>query len=75
MAINNKESYRDNPLLKKVGVEHRYTEEQIQEYVKCAKDPVYFCMNYIKIVNVDEGLVNFNMWNFQKEMRSGRAHV
>ena len=25
-------------------------------------------MNYIKIVNVDEGLINFNMWDFQKEM-------
>ena len=64
----NKDSYRDNLLLKKVGVEHKYTEEQVQEYIKCSKDPVYFCMNYIKIVNVDEGLINFNMWDFQKEM-------
>ena len=67
MAVN-KESYRDNLLLKKVGVEHKYTEQQVQEYIKCSKDPVYFCMNYIKIVNVDEGLIKFNMWNFQKEM-------
>jgi hypothetical protein len=67
MAVN-KDSYRDNLLLKKVGVEHQYTEEQVQEYIKCSKDPVYFCMNYIKIVNVDEGLINFNMWDFQKEM-------
>lgn len=66
--MNQKDSYRDNPLLKKVGVQHEYTEEQIQEYVKCSKDPVYFCMNYIKIVNVDEGLINFKMWDFQKEM-------
>jgi len=68
MATQNKDSYRDNPLLKKVGVEHKYTEEQVQEYIKCSKDPVYFCINYIKIVNVDEGLINFNMWGFQKEM-------
>ena len=67
MAVN-KDSYRDNLLLKKVGVEHKYTEEQVQEYIKCSKDPVYFCMNYIKIVNVDDGLINFNMWEFQKEM-------
>jgi hypothetical protein len=66
--MNVKDSYRDNPLLKKVGVEHPYTEEQVQEYIKCSKDPVYFCMNYIKIVNVDEGLINFKMWDFQKEM-------
>ena len=68
MVTNTKDSYRDNPLLKKVGVEHKYTEEQVQEYIKCSKDPVYFCMNYIKIVNVDEGLIKFNMWDFQKEM-------
>lgn len=67
MAVNNT-SYRDNPLLKKIGVEHKFTQEQVQEYIKCSKDPVYFCMNYIKIVNVDEGLINFKMWDFQKEM-------
>jgi len=66
--MNTKDSYRDNPLLKKVGVDHQYTKEQIEEYVKCSKDPVYFCINYIKIVNVDEGLINFKMWDFQKEM-------
>jgi len=68
MAIKGNDSYRDNPLLKKVGVEHKFTEEQVQEYVKCSKDPVYFCINYIKIVNVDEGLIPFKMWEFQKEM-------
>ena len=68
MATASKDSYRDNPLLKKVGVEHKFTKEQIEEYVKCAKDPVYFCINYIKIVNVDEGLIPFKMWDFQKEM-------
>ena len=66
--MNQKDSYRDNPLLKKVGVDHQYTKEQIEEYVKCSKDPVYFCINYIKIVNVDEGLINFDMWPFQEEM-------
>ena len=66
--MNQKDSYRDNPLLKKVGVDHQYTKEQIEEYVKCSKDPVYFCKNYIKIVNVDQGLINFDMWPFQEEM-------
>ena len=63
-----KESYRDNPLLKRVGIEHSYTQEQVEEYMKCAEDPVYFAANYIKIVNVDQGLIPFNMWNFQKDM-------
>jgi hypothetical protein len=62
------EAYRDNPLLKKAGVKVEYTQEQVDEYIKCAKDPVYFAKHYIKIVNVDEGLINFKMWPFQEQM-------
>ena len=51
----NKDSYRDNPLLKRAGVQHNYTEDEIKEYIKCSKDPVYFAEQYIKIVNVDKG--------------------
>lgn len=63
-----KSSYRDNPLLKRAGVELSYTQEQIDEYLKCSVDPVYFSAKYIKIVNVDKGLMPFEMWEFQKEM-------
>jgi hypothetical protein len=68
VATTNKDSYRDNPLLKRAGVEVTYTQEQIDEYIKCSQDPVYFAAKYIKIVNVDEGLMPFRMWDFQKEM-------
>ena len=67
-SLDAKDSYRDNPLLKKAGVKVEYTQEQVDEYIKCAKNPVYFAENYIKIVNVDEGLMKFKMWPFQKEM-------
>ena len=67
-SLDARDSYRDNPLLKKSGVKVQYTQEQIDEYVKCAKDPIYFAENYIKIVNVDRGLMPFDMWGFQKEM-------
>ena len=45
----NKDSYRDNILLKKVGVQVKYTQEQVEEYLKCAKDPVYFAEHYITV--------------------------
>jgi hypothetical protein len=60
--------YLGNARLKKVGVELSLTEEEVKEYVKCAEDPVYFIANYVKIVNVDRGLVPFEMWDFQKDM-------
>jgi len=63
-----KTAYRDNPLLKRAGVKLEYTKEQIEEYIKCSKDPIYFSEKYIKIVNVDEGLMDFKMWNFQRDM-------
>ena len=41
------ENYLGNPLLKSTNVAVKYTAEQLQEYVKCAEDPVYFIQNYI----------------------------
>jgi hypothetical protein len=68
MTIGSKDSYRDNPLLKKAGVQINWTQDQVEEYAKCVKDPVYFAENYIKIVNVDRGLMPFEMWPFQRQM-------
>jgi hypothetical protein len=60
--------YLGNERLKRVGVEISFTEEQLREIIKCTEDPVYFIRNYVKIVNVDKGLVPFDMWSFQEEM-------
>jgi hypothetical protein len=58
--------YLGNTKLKKPNVRHQYTPEQIEEYVKCAKDEVYFVKTYVKIVHVDRGIVNFDLWPFQE---------
>jgi len=62
------DGYLGNERLKRVGVEIQYTEEQAVEIAKCIADPVYFIKNYVKIVNVDKGLVPFDMWPFQESM-------
>jgi hypothetical protein len=62
------DGYLGNERLKRVGVEINYTEEQAIEIVKCIEDPVYFIKTYVKIVNVDKGLIPFDMWPFQEEM-------
>jgi hypothetical protein len=67
MAMSIKQNYRDNPLLKRVGVNLQYTQEQIEEYVKCSKDPIYFA-RHIKIITLDHGLVPFKMYDFQEDM-------
>ena len=62
------DGYLGNERLKRVGIELSYTEEQVAEILKCTEDPVYFIRTYVKIVNVDHGLVPFDMWNFQEDM-------
>jgi len=62
------QGYLGNPKLKPTGVELSYTEEQAIEIAKCIDDPVYFIKTYVKIVNVDHGLIPFKMWPFQEDM-------
>ena len=62
------DNYLGNPNLKKANVETEFTQEQINEWVKCANDPEYFIENYVKIVNVDEGFVPFVPYEFQKDI-------
>ena len=60
--------YLGNPNLKKANTAHEFTEEQVIEFIKCKEDPVYFARNYIKIVSLDHGLVNFDMYPFQEKL-------
>jgi len=62
------EVYLGNPLLKKANTAIEFTQEQIQEFIKCKDDPVYFAKNYIKIVSLDEGLVQFKPYQFQEKL-------
>ena len=61
-------SYLGNPNLKGVGVSVDWTPEAVEEYKKCTESPLYFIKNYVQIVNVDRGLVKFDMWDFQEDM-------
>jgi len=60
-------SYHGNPNLKNIGYEHSFTKEQLQEYVKCQKDPIYFIENYVQIITLDRGLQPFKLYECQKK--------
>jgi len=62
------EGYLGNKNLKAAGTNVEFTKEQVEEYLKCAKDPVHFIREYVRIVSLDEGLVPFNMYDFQEDM-------
>ena len=67
MAAGN-DVYLGNPNLKKAGTPINFTKKQIDEWIKCKNDPIYFAVNYIKIISLDEGLVPFEMYDFQKKI-------
>lgn len=60
--------YLGNKNLKSAGVPIEFTQEQVLEYVKVARDPQYFVSTYVRIVSVDEGLIPFSTWDFQNDM-------
>ena len=62
------DAYLSNPNLKKIGINIEFTKEQVEEYIKCAKDPIYFVKNYMKIIHVDKGLIPFDLYEYQEEM-------
>ena len=62
--------YLGNPNLKKANTAVEFTKDDIKEYHKCAEDPIYFIENYVRIVSLDEGLVPFEMYDFQQDMIS-----
>ncbi len=62
------ENYLGNPNLFKANTQQQYSEEQIREIAKCMENPIYFVKKYTKIVNIDDGLVPFNMYPFQEKM-------
>ena len=60
--------YLGNPNLKRANTPINFTKEDVEEYLRCKKDPVYFARNYVKIVSLDEGLVGFDMYDFQEKL-------
>ena len=62
------DNYLSNPNLKRAHVPIGFTSEQVEEVIKCSQDVVYFIKNYVKIINLDEGLVPFDMYPFQEDM-------
>ena len=62
------EQYLGNPNLKKANTAFEFTATQIEEFIKCKEDPVYFAKNYIQIVSLDRGLVPFEPYDFQEKL-------
>jgi len=69
MAKDNREdSYLGNRLLKPTNVPQQFTKHEVQEYVKCRDDIVYFLKNYVQVIHVDHGLIPFDLYDYQQDL-------
>ena len=62
------EGYLGNNLIKRAGVETKYTKDEIEEYQKCSQDPTHFIEKYTQIISLDEGLVAFQLRGYQENL-------
>ena len=66
--LKQKESYLGNPNVKRDGVLQQWTPDLLQEYKKCMDNPVYFVENYVKVISLDDGMVPFVLYPYQRDM-------
>ena len=62
------QNYKNNPRLKRVGREIPFKHSQIEEYIRCRDDVVYFLNNYFQIVTIDKGKQIINLWDYQEDI-------
>jgi hypothetical protein len=63
-----KDGYLGNPKVKRDGIQHTYSHAEVQEYIRCSQDPVYFTEKYMKVIHPDRGLVSFKLYDYQRKI-------
>jgi len=64
-----KEHYFDGQYgLLKAGLQLEYEFWMLDEINKCRDDIEYFCRTYLKVVDLDKGMVPFELYDYQVEM-------
>ena len=58
----------DFQLVKQANKKTTYTPAQIREIARCAKDPLYFMENYMKIQHPVKGRIPFEAYDYQKKL-------
>mgnify|MGYP003624576136 FL=1 len=68
------DTYNGNSNVKRDGATTQYTQYEVDEYIKCRDDPAYFARKYCKVIHLDKGLVDFDLYPYQEKMFSHFAN-
>jgi len=60
--------YLNNANLKAENQRMEFTDEQVAEYLKCKNDVIHFIRTHVKIRNLDNDIINFDLYDFQEEL-------
>ena len=60
--------YLGNALVKGDSISQNYSADEVSEYLKCMKSPAYFAKTYAKVINLNRGLVPFDLYPYQEKM-------
>lgn len=62
-------NYNGNSNIIRSGIKDRnFSTLQKLEWIKCALDVVYFTKRHIKIISIDDGIIPFNLYNYQESL-------
>ena len=67
VPLNQQRNYKNRIGVKAAGVRLNFTQQQVDEYVHCAQDPIYFIKTYCKIIHIDRGLIPFALYDYQED--------
>jgi len=68
IELGNAYYYQKNEQILNKKEKPEYSLMQKLEYIKCMKDCSYFTQKYIKIISIDDGVIPFNLYDYQEEL-------
>lgn len=61
--------YKNKEGLLRANIKNKqYTIYQKLDWIKCGLDVVYFTRKYVKIISIDDGIIPFDLYNYQEEL-------
>lgn len=60
-------TYLGHPQLRAANSQYSLTQEEVEEFIKCKRDVIYFAEKYVKIVTLDDGLQLVKLRTYQKD--------
>lgn len=59
--------YNGNKKLRNLNLEVEFTQDQLEERIKCKLDPIYFIETYGRVISLDKGIIPFKLYDYQKK--------